>query len=82
MLSAMVKPLADHPEEIILDVARGTEHIAFEVVCEEHDVGALVGHRGTHAKAIRLLLMRAAASRNIRVTVNILGRDGHALSPR
>lgn len=82
MLSSMVKPLADHPEEIIIDVAQGTEHVAFEVVCEERDVGALVGHRGAHAKAIRLLLMRAAASRSIRVTVSIIGRDGYALSPR
>lgn len=82
MVRSISRLLVDNPDEVSVHRAQGDGFYHLEVVCDENDAGALIGQRGRHAKAIRLLAMRAATVRGIRVTVNILSRDQHALGPK
>ena len=82
MVRTMAKMLVDHPEEIVVRPARGKGFVAFEVVCHEEDAGTLIGARGKHADAMRLLLMAAGAVRRIRINVQFMSRDHDSLPPR
>ena len=82
MVRHMASMIVDHPNEVVVDSAIGNGFIAFEVICEDSDAGALVGKRGKHAEAMRTLLMAAATARKIRVTVQFMSRDQDAISPR
>lgn len=75
MVRTMSSMLVDHPNEVVIRPARGNGFIAFEVVCGERDAGSLIGQRGKHADAMRLLLMAAGAVRRVRVTVQFMSRE-------
>lgn len=76
MLRAMARGLVDHPDELVIVPAAGDGFVHFEVRTDNRDVGALIGRRGMNADAMRTILMAAGALRSIRVTVQILSRDG------
>jgi len=82
MLRTMARMLIDHPDDLFINIARGTGFVAFEVICEDRDAGALIGHRGKHATAMRTLLMSAAAVKKMRVSVNFLSREHDQLFAR
>jgi len=82
MVETMARMLADKPEEIVVNEAKGNGFVAYEVLCDEGDVGTIVGRRGVHADAMRTLLMAAGTSRRIRVTVQFLSREQDGLPPR
>lgn len=77
MLSTMCKSIVDHPGDVVTTRAVSpTGFVAFEVTCREDEAGSLIGQRGSHADAIRLLLVAAAAARKVRVTVSIMSAQG------
>jgi len=76
MLSSMTRSIVDSPDDVVICPAEGRGFVHFEVRCDNDDVGTLVGRRGAHADAIRTLMMAAGAVRGIRVTLQILSRDG------
>ena len=82
MVRNMATMIVDLPEKVIIETARGNGFIAFEVICEDSDAGALVGKRGKHADAMRTLLMAAATARRVRVTVQFMSREQDAIPPR
>jgi predicted RNA-binding protein YlqC (UPF0109 family) len=82
MLRHMATMIVDKPEEIVIEAAIGNSFVAYEVICEDSDGGALVGKRGKHADAMRTLLMAAATARGVRVTVQFMSRDQDAIAPR
>ena len=82
MVRCVSRLLVDSPDDVVVHRAQGDGFYHLEVICDESDAGALIGQRGRHAKAIRLLAMRAATARDIRVTINILSRDQYALAPK
>jgi len=82
MLETMAKGIVDEPEEIVILPASGEGFVHFEVRCDNKDAGTLIGTRGKHAEAMRTLMMAAGAVRKIRVTLQILGRDGNQFIPR
>lgn len=82
MVRTMATMLVDHPEDLVVRSARGDGFVAFEVVCGERDAGSLIGQRGKHAEAMRVLLMAGAAVRKIRVTVQVMSRDQDAVPSR
>lgn len=81
-LKTMASLLADYPEEVVVNGAWGKGFVAFEVICNEKDTGALVGRRGKYADAIRTIMMAAGAVRNVRVTVQIVSRDQDSMPAR
>lgn len=78
----MASMVVDHPEEIVVEPAKGNGFVAFEVVCDDSDTGTLIGRRGKHAEAIRTMMMAAGAVRSIRVTVQIVSREQDGLPAR
>ena len=82
MVRTMATMLVDNPDDVFVRPAKGDGFIAFEVVCGERDAGSLIGQRGKHAEAMRLLLMAAGAVRRVRVTVQFMSRDQDGLSSR
>lgn len=81
MLATIARGIVDQPEEIVIFPAPGQGFVHFEVRCDNNDAGTLIGKRGVHADAIRTLMMAAGAVRDMRVTLQILGRDGDRPSP-
>ena len=82
MVKSMSKMLVDNPDEIVVRPAIGSGFVAVEVVCHEDDAGTLIGSRGRHAEAMRLLLMAAGAVRRVRVNVQFMSRDHDSLPAR
>jgi predicted RNA-binding protein YlqC (UPF0109 family) len=82
MVKTMATMLVDYPEDMIINTAKGDGFVAFEVVCGERDAGSLIGQRGKHAEAMRLLLMAAGAVRRVRVNVHFMSRDQDGLPAR
>ena len=76
ILMTMSRGLVDNPDEIIISPGQGDGFIHFEVRCEDRDLGALIGKRGSHADSMRTILSASAAVRGLRVTVQFLSRDG------
>jgi predicted RNA-binding protein YlqC (UPF0109 family) len=82
MLLTMTRGIVDSPGDVVVFPAPGDGFCHFEVRCDNSDAGTLIGTRGKHAEAIRTLMMAAGAVRKIRVTIQILGRDGNQYAPR
>lgn len=82
MVRTMSTMLVDHPDDLVVRTAKGDGFVAFEVVCGERDAGSLIGQRGKHAEAMRLLLMAGGAVRKVRVTVQFMSRDQDGLPSR
>lgn len=82
LLAHMARMIVDKPEEVVVNPAKGRGFIAFEVICDDTDTGTLIGRRGKHAEAIRVMMMAAGAVRDIRVTVQIVSRDQDGLPAR
>jgi predicted RNA-binding protein YlqC (UPF0109 family) len=82
MLATITRGIVDSPDDVVIFPAAGDGFVHFEVRCDNNDVGTLVGRRGMHADAIRMLMMAAGAVRHMRVTLQILSRDGDDLAGR
>jgi predicted RNA-binding protein YlqC (UPF0109 family) len=70
--------LADFPDDVTVSPARGEGFVHFEVRCHESDVGSLVGKRGANAESMRTLTAAAATMRKIRLSFQVVSRDGAA----
>lgn len=84
MLKTMATMIVDAPREVIVHTAinRQDNFVAYQVICNERDAGALVGKRGKYADAMRLLLMAAGMVRGVHVNVQFMSRDHHGLPAR
>lgn len=82
MLRSMATRIVDKPEELLILPATGTDFVHFEVRCADSDLGALLGRRGTHADAMRLLLSAAATARKVRVTLQCISLEGEGHAGR
>lgn len=76
LLGIITRSLVDDPDQVVVIPAPGDGFVHYEVRCEQTDVGALVGSRGSHAEAIRAIMERAGELRDSRVSLHIMGRDG------
>lgn len=76
LLRIITRSLVDDPDQVVVFPAPGDGFVHYEVRCEQSDVGALVGSRGSHAEAIRAIMECAGELRDIRVSLHIMGRDG------
>lgn len=76
MLRVISEHLVDRPEKLVIERETGRGHAFFEVFCHPDDLGTLIGAKGKHADAIRVVLMAAAAARRIQVTVRFSPHGG------
>jgi predicted RNA-binding protein YlqC (UPF0109 family) len=84
MLRTMASMIVDIPADVVVHVAANQKEkfVAYQVICNERDAGALVGRRGKHAEAMRQLLMAAGMVRGIHVNVQFMSRDQYGLPSR
>lgn len=78
LVLTMARALADMPDDVVVFPADGDGFSHYDVRCDTKDVGALLGGRGSHAKAMRALLEVAGRRRGIRASLHIMARDGNA----
>lgn len=69
VLRTISESLVDYPDRITIQRETGRSAAFFEVFADPTDLGTLIGAKGKHADAIRIVLMAAAAVRRIQVTV-------------
>ncbi len=73
-LEAIVKPLVEHPEEVVITVTENEDSVVYALRVAQSDMGKVIGRQGRIAKAIRTL-MKGAAKRvgeDKKVVVDIL----------
>ena len=68
----IVKHLVDKPDEVRITEVEGEKITILELRVGEGDYGKVIGKRGQHAIALRILLNAAARTVKKRVTLEIL----------
>jgi len=68
----VAKTLVDHPDEVEVSEIEGEKARVFELRCNKEDVGKIIGRNGRTIKALRTLLVTAAAKHDVRAVLEIL----------
>ncbi|MGI6716999.1 MAG: KH domain-containing protein [Eubacteriales bacterium] len=71
LLTDIIKPLVDNPDEIVIIERESGDMIILELTVAKTDAGKVIGRGGRIAKSIRTLMRAAAAKENKRVIVDI-----------
>ncbi|MDO4563646.1 MAG: KH domain-containing protein [Clostridia bacterium] len=71
LLEAIVKPLVEHPEEVIITQVDRESSILLELHVAKTDMGKVIGKQGRIAKAIRTVMKAAANKDGQKVIVEI-----------
>ncbi|MGG3572068.1 KH domain-containing protein [Bacillus gobiensis] len=72
LITAIVTPLVDHPEEIRVEMVEKSHNVSLSLSVSEHDIGKIIGKGGRTAQAIRSVLAAAGArsSKKIRLEIS------------
>lgn len=70
-LEFIVRPLVDHPEQVVLEDQVREDKIIFTLHVAEQDVGKVIGKKGKTAESMRILLAAGAAREGKRVILEI-----------
>jgi uncharacterized protein len=70
-LEFIVRPLVDHPEQVIIEDQVRDNKIIFTLHVAEQDVGKVIGKQGRTAESMRILLAAVAAREEKRVILEI-----------
>ena len=68
----VAKGLVDYPDEVQVSEAEGEKTLILELRCNKEDVGKIIGRGGRTIKALRTLLVTAAAKHGVRAVLEIL----------
>jgi len=70
----VARSLVEHPDEVQVTEAEGGEqdNAILELRCNKDDIGQLIGRGGRTVKALRTLLVTAAAKRGQRAVLEII----------
>ena len=71
LLVDIVKPIVDHPDEVVVVERASGDMIVLELTVAKSDIGKVIGRGGKIAKSIRNVVRAAAAKENKRVIVDI-----------
>jgi len=72
LITAIVTPLVDHPDAIIVSEHETDEYMAFDLTVAPDDVGRIIGKQGRVVQAIRTLVYSVKSPYSKRVRLNIL----------
>jgi predicted RNA-binding protein YlqC (UPF0109 family) len=69
----VTKSLVDHPDHVQIAEAEGDDEktLVLELHCNPDDVGKIIGRNGRTIKALRTLLVTAAAKHGLRAVLEI-----------
>ncbi len=71
LILVIAKALADHPEEVRVQVKDDEHTVVYELSVHPDDAGKVIGKQGRIAKAIRTVVTSASVKSNKRVIVDI-----------
>ena len=72
LLEAMVKELADHPEQVRIESHIGESTATFDIHVALSDVGKVLGRQGSHAMALRTLFNAVYGKRGKRLHLQVV----------
>ena len=72
LLSFVVINLVDHPEAVIIDIARQQDRDLYQVKVHPDDLGRVIGKGGQTARALRTLLLAVSARTDQRLGLEIV----------
>jgi predicted RNA-binding protein YlqC (UPF0109 family) len=72
LVEAIAKALVDHPEDVKVKSAEGSQMTVLELRVHPEDLGKVIGRQGRTAKAMRALLGAAGTKLRKRFTLEIL----------
>ncbi|OGG37555.1 hypothetical protein A2110_02380 [Candidatus Jorgensenbacteria bacterium GWA1_54_12] len=70
-LTSLVKAIVDHPDEVSVERKIDEMGVLLSLRVHPMDMGQVVGHQGSTAKAIRTLLRIVGVKNNARVNLKI-----------
>lgn len=68
----IAKSLADHPDKVQVSQIDGTNSSIIELRVAQEDIGKIIGRKGSHAQAIRIILGAAGMKLKKRFTLEIV----------
>lgn len=72
LVEQIAKALVDNPDAVEVRLLEG-EHVAvLELKVDKEDIGKVIGKQGSHAQAIRTLLMAVSGKHNKKYTLEII----------
>ena len=74
-LEYIVKHLVEYPDDVKINEILAEQTIIYEIKVARSDMGSLIGKRGQHANAIRVLLNAVARKAGKRAQLEILEAD-------
>lgn len=72
LIESIVKPLVDHPEDIVIEEKEEAKKLVYHLTVNEADVGKVIGKNGRIAKAIRTIVYSAKTEKQKRVYLDIM----------
>ncbi|MEX1123716.1 MAG: KH domain-containing protein [Patescibacteria group bacterium] len=75
-VESMVKPLVDHPDEVVTTRVLDERGVLIQLTVNQEDMGKVIGREGRTAKAIRSLLRVFGARASARINLKIVEPDG------
>ena len=72
LVEYLVKSLADHPEEVMLETREDDESISMELKIAQDDLGKIIGKNGNTINAIRSVLQAVASSHKKRARLDVM----------
>lgn len=72
LVEYLVKSLADHPEDVVLETREEDDTITMELKISADDLGKIIGKNGNTINAIRTVLQAAASSQKKRVKLDVV----------
>ncbi len=72
LVEYLVKSLADHPDEVILQMDENEDNVSLELRISPEDFGRIIGKNGNTINAIRTVLQAAASSHKKRAKLEVL----------
>ncbi|MEQ6375301.1 KH domain-containing protein [Bacillaceae bacterium S4-13-58] len=72
LIETIVRPLVDHPEEIVITEKEEERKIVYHLTVHPEDVGKVIGKGGRIAKAIRTVVYAAGSDSKKRIFLDIM----------
>ncbi len=73
LVEYLVKSLADHPEEVVLEEREEEDTIVMELKIAQDDLGKIIGKNGNTINAIRTVIQTAASSCKKKARLDVAG---------
>lgn len=71
LILAIVKPLVDHPEDVLISVDETKATTSYKLSVNKEDMGRVIGKQGRIAKAVRTVVYAAGSKNNKKLHLEI-----------